>query len=284
MLSWLAKDSFFFHWKAVKRVRSLSLRKLVVAHLHVIYRVERISSSWKTTVVRWRSAEQPKRQSSDFSSETDAIEYVRHESGWQQMFWVEAFVQVWSDRSWAKLTTTVATRLPMNLPLSRRQTGRCHWYEDTFDGWTQHSVRMEMLISHRMKWEPILHSFSFLTDRCSTSVSVYEIFSSCVATVPWSIKSQWPNLQVLQNPWPSFQAKCFCGPDKHIRSLDVKNVFFNTEHSLTVEEAIQTILFSRSSSTVLKLSCRRVNRENQRCSKSWGVEYNFPLGHTCDIC
>ena len=59
MLSWLAKDSFFFHWKAVKRVRSLSLRKLVVAHLHVIYRVERISSSWKTTVVQWRSTEQP---------------------------------------------------------------------------------------------------------------------------------------------------------------------------------------------------------------------------------
>ena len=36
MLSSLAKDSSFFHWKVVKRVRSLSLRKLVVTHLHVI--------------------------------------------------------------------------------------------------------------------------------------------------------------------------------------------------------------------------------------------------------
>ena len=183
-----------------------------------------------------------------------------------------------------QVTTMFAMCLPMNLPLSWRQSERFHWHEDLFDGWTQHSVEIEILISHRMRWEPILRVHSIFLNRCSTSLSVYEIFSSCVAVVPGSIKSQWHNVRVLPNPWRSFLAKCFCGPDRHIHSLDVKNVFFSTEHPLKIEEAIQTILVSKISTTVLKLSCRRVHRENQRCLKSWVVEYNFPLRHACDTC
>ena len=56
----------------------------------------------------------------------------------------------------------IYTCLPMNLPLSRRHSRRWYWHEDLFGGWLQQSVGMEMLVSHRMRWEPIRHLFNFL--------------------------------------------------------------------------------------------------------------------------
>ena len=145
MLSSLAKYSSFSHGKALKRVRTLSLTC-------VAYIVERISSSWKKLMVRWRSVEQTNTTGpSRFSTESGSTEYVCHKSGSVRTHLIAEIL-----RKWRQVPT------PVNLPLSRRHSIRCYWHEDLLGGWIQCSVGMEMPISHRMRWEPILHSFSFL--------------------------------------------------------------------------------------------------------------------------